>query len=80
MKIYIKCKIEKDDIEFYFIKSTKRFMSNCKLCEKQNRKERYDKNPEYFLSRNQRYFERNKNNIITQRKNSAKLQETKKRN
>lgn len=59
MKVCSKCKIEKDETEFYLNsrRSNTRcvYRSSCKECSKKNCKEYYDKTPKYQKMKSKRY-------------------------
>ena len=64
MKICIKCKEEKELIDFYKAKDNKDGLSfDCKICYKLRTKKYYEKNKEKFIKNKIIYYEKNKEEI-----------------
>jgi len=59
MKVCTKCKIEKENCEFNFRKDTQKYVSRCKLCDKEYYTEYYKKNKKTILERSNLYYKEN---------------------
>ncbi len=59
MKVCTKCKIEKENCEFTFRKDTQKYVSRCKLCEKEYNIEYYKKNKKTILERSDLHYKEN---------------------
>lgn len=57
------CKTDKVETEFYYNKNKTKRESQCKLCIREKRKARYNKNPKAELSRNKKYVQKNKESV-----------------
>lgn len=67
MKVCSKCKVEKDESEFYKEKSSKSgFRSICKICNNQAAKEWCEKNKDKAKEMVDRYYKNNKDKIYSQ--------------
>jgi len=59
MKICTKCGIEKEKCEFTLRKDNQKYMSRCKLCDKEYLTEYYKKNKKILLERSNLYYKEN---------------------
>lgn len=59
MKVCTKCKKEKEYCEFNFHKDTQKYMSRCRLCNKEYYAEYYEKNKKTILERSDLYYKEN---------------------
>ena len=59
MKVCTKCKIEKESCDFTFRKDTQKYVSRCKLCEKEYNIQYYKKNKKTILERSNLHYKEN---------------------
>ncbi len=56
MKVCTKCKIEKDESDYYICSKSKKPRSACKLCYNAQARKHYEENTDYYKTRNQVHY------------------------